>query len=321
MSTATAVWLLYTEDRLDDFLAALGLDATTAQSKRDKADLLAAVPDLTPTGALTAHLAHQQASRVELQLAKQGATERPEAFIQRAKTHFQLVRATDNEAVTLLVNAAQPNIASFLTQNIQAGTTARDDLLQLVLDRFAPNRYQYHQLFRAYKMSQAQTAQEAGNELRRLYQGFLSLPQDQLHLHEPVIRPTVTAQLLDILPPTTAAAIRTELLKQPDMLWDDILKLADQILQVSPKHTQPRQTNQDAGTKAPRNQLHCSIHGYAGHSDATCKVQKYQREQGAKPNQQYMHAAQGKVPICFACGKEGHIAPNCPINPRPKENC
>jgi hypothetical protein len=320
MPTAAAVWLLYTEERLDQFIAALGLDASQALDKQQKAATLAAIPDLTPTNALTAHLAHQQGSKVDLQLAKQTATERPEAFIDRATIHFQLVGATDTEAVTLLVNAAQPNIASFLTQSIQAGTTTKAELLQLVLNRFAPNCYQYHHQFRSLKMAPGQTAQEAGNELRRLFLGFLGLNKDQQQTHEPVIRATVTAQLLDILPTPTAITIRTELLKEPGKPWEDILKLADQILQVSPKPHKP--ATFDVGQRTSRNQLHCSLHGYAGHADSNCNVQRLQREQAHKLNQARGPTSSFKGPTCFTCGKEGHVATNCPsTRPQPQGNC
>jgi hypothetical protein len=53
MPTAAAVWLLYTEERLDQFIAALGLDATQAQDRQQKAAVLAAIPDLTPTNCPT----------------------------------------------------------------------------------------------------------------------------------------------------------------------------------------------------------------------------------------------------------------------------
>jgi hypothetical protein len=208
------------------------------------------------------------------------------------------------------VNAAQPNIAAFLTQNIQAGVTTKAALLKLVLDRFAPNKYQYHQQFRGLKMLPGQTAQEAGNELRRLFLGFLGLPKDQQLTHEPVVRDTITAQLLDILPAAAATTIRTELLKQPEKPWEDILKLADQILQVSPKPHKP--ANFDVGPKTSRNQLHCSIHGYAGHADSNCNVQRYQREHTNKPNQARGPTSSFKGPTCFTCGKEGHVATNCP---------
>jgi hypothetical protein len=95
-TTPAASWNLYTEQRLDAFIAALGLDTTGITTKQEKTVLLEAVPGLTPNHALTAMMA-PASNKVELQLTKQTATEKPEAFIARAKAHFQLVAPTDTE--------------------------------------------------------------------------------------------------------------------------------------------------------------------------------------------------------------------------------
>lgn len=302
-ATTAATWLLYTEQRLDAFIAALGLDATGATTKQLKATLLETVPDLTPNHALTAMLAQpSQGAKVELQLTKQANTEKPEAFIARARTHFQLVSATDTEAITLLVNAASPPIAAFMTENIQAGVTTKEAIMKLVLDRFAPNPFQYHQQFRRYKLTPAQSAQEAGMELRRLYIGFLNISKADVPTYELVINKTVTAQLLDILPPSAAMALRTELLRQPDKTWDDIVQLADHVLQVAPKTT----VNSGTAATGGRQFFNCKVHGRCGHTDAQCYQQKDASKQSRGTDQ------------CYTCHQYGHMTRDCPLNNRKK---
>jgi hypothetical protein len=327
-NTSADVWLLYTEEHLHKFITALGLDATQATTKEDKAELLATLPNITPNEALQALLAHQQAAfqaaqaqhqppttnEVKLQLTKQAANERPEDFIDRARTHFDLVEATDTQAITLLVNAALPPIAAFITQNYRTGTTTIEPMLQLISTRFAPNKYQYYDQFRRFRLTKGQSAQDAGNELRRLFLGFLNLPADQITTGEAVIKETVTAQLLDTLPPNTAATLRTELLRQPTMSWTDILKHADQLLQSTP-HT----TTSDKAKS--RNQLYCSIHGYAGHANADCQAQLGHRANSSKPTPGTSNRP-AQPPTCFSCGKEGHMATHCPTTRHtPQGNC
>lgn len=290
-TTPAAAWNLYTEQRLDAFIAALGLDTTGITTKQEKTVLLESVPGLTPNHALTAMMA-PNTNKVELQLAKQTTNEKPEAFIARAKAHFQLVAPTDTEAVTLLVNAAQPPIAAFITEAIHGGTTAKDEILKLVLSKFAPNVFQYYHQFTRFKLSAGQTAQEAGTELRRLFTGFLNIPATQLPDHEEVIRKTVSARLLDALPLTAATTLRTELLRKPNTTWDELLELADHVLQVHP----------NTGNTG-RDKPHCKVHGYRGHTDDQCSRQQ-SKGQNASQNT--------GTPQCFKCYQYGHTARDCP---------
>jgi hypothetical protein len=295
-TTLAAAWNLYTENRLDAFIKALGLDNSNANDKQAKCALLETVPGLTPNHALTAMMAHsQQGPRIELQLTKQSTTERADAFIARAKTHFQLVSASDNEAITLLVNAAQPPIAAFITENIQAGTTTKDEILRLVLGKFAPNSFQYYNQFSRFKLNPGQTAQEAGTELRRLYVHFLGYTKDQEVAHEDIIRRTVTARLLDALPLAAATTLRTELLREPAKTWDNILQLADHVLQV-----QPKSTATSTSATGRRERTLCKVHGLCTHTDAQC----YSQKGGSQ---------QANADQCFKCYQYGHAARDCPL--------
>lgn len=308
-TTAADIWDVFTEQKLDEFCQALGINVDNAADKAAKTSLLATIPGLAPGVALAALNNRSQtppprpAMRIELQLVKQANNERADTFLERARTHFQLVKANDQEAISLLVNAAQPTIATFISQQFAAGITDIEHMLQAVQTRFTPNRYQYYRLYRTYKMHKGQSAQEVGADLKRLYLGFLQLaPTIDLTVHSIILTPTLTAQLLEVLPATTAAALRTELLKDPQISWEATLLLAEQQLQGSFKATS---SGDYRAEDKPR--LSCTIHGQCGHNDAQC-------------NQQRRGATHASSIRCYQCHQTGHTSRDCPMRNQGNEN-
>jgi hypothetical protein len=168
--------------------------------------------------------------------------------------------------------------------------------IQLIQDRFSPTRFQLYEQFATYRIEPNQTAHQAGNELRRLYLGYLQLQDQDVTQFEPVIGPTLTARLIDALPRYVANHLRTELLRNPNTTWPQVQTLADQFLQGN-------QTKAPAATQHKEKQL-CSIHGYCAHSDADCKTKQYRR-QPIGDTRRY-------PTTCFGCGKPGHQVANCP---------
>jgi hypothetical protein len=304
--TPAAVWDAFTEAKLTQFCDAMGVDITNAHDKAAKVALLATLPGLAPHVALQAIAAtpqRQPPTRIELQLVKQGSNERPDAFLERARTHFQLVQADDAQAITLLINAAQPSMAAFVAQQFAAGTNTIEAMFTALQTRFTPNRYQYHHLFHTYKMSKDQTAQEIGAELKRLYLGFLQLPAEiDLADHDIVITPTLTARLIQVLPTGIATTLRTETMKNTQMTWDEVLLLADQLLQGATKEAKNLDAKQEG-----RSRSHCSIHGYGNHTDAQC----YQQQRTGR---------QDTSAPCYQCQQIGHAARNCPLRKKGNDN-
>jgi hypothetical protein len=229
---------------------------------------------------------------VELQLTKQASNETPERFLNRIRSYLQLVRATDTQAITIILNAAQPNVAEFVAEQFQAGTITTAEMLTHLEERYTPNRYQYYDQFRQYKLTGTQSAREAGEELRRLYLGFQNLSTTQAQPHEALITNAVVARLLEILPASTTATMRQKLLEDENMAWTDILQQADRLLPNTPKPTMAR-----------RDKAFCKIHGYRGHTDAECQAQGHGPPPG-KSNDR-------KQPVCYSCYQVGHTARDC----------
>jgi hypothetical protein len=298
--TPAATWLLFEPVRLAHFLEALGMQRQEGMTAQAMADALAAVPGLTPHRAqATLDAANTRARpKVDMQLAKQTVTERVDAFIARAKTHFQLVRATDAEATTMLVNAALPPIAAYIAENVATGVATIEAHLRYIEQRFAPTRFQLYEQFTKYRMGPRQTAHEVGNDLRRLLLGYLQLPDADIPVQTPTINLMLIARLIDVLPRAAANQLRTELLRHPNTTWDMVQDMADQICQGT--NSGPQSAN------AGQQQKHCSIHGYAGHSNADCRQQQHDKQQLPNP------ASQRRQPTCFTCGRPGHVAADCP---------
>jgi hypothetical protein len=273
----------------------LGLDTTNAGTKAAKVAMLAQIPGLTPSEALVAYqaLPRPDQPKVELQLTKQASNKTPERFLNRIRSYLQLVRATDTQAITIILNAAQPNVAEFVAEQFQAGTITAAEMLTRLEERYTPNRYQYYDQFRQYKLTGTQSAREAGEELRRLYLGFQNLSATQAQPHEAIITNAVVARLLEILPAPTATAMRQKLLEDDNMAWTDILQQADRLLPTTPKPTTTR-----------RDKAFCKIHGYRGHTDAECQAQ------GKGPTQG--QSSERKPPVCYSCYQVGHTARDCP---------
>lgn len=302
--TPAAIWDAFTEAKLTQFCEAMGVDITAAPNKAAKVAILATLPGVAPHVALQAIAAapQRQPTRIELQLVKQGSNERPDAFLERARTHFQLVQADDAQAITLLINAAQPTMAAFVAQQFAAGINTMDAMFTALQTRFTPNRYQYYNLFHTYKMSKDQTAQEIGAELKRLYLGFLQLPAEvDLADHDVIITPTLTARLIQVLPASTAATLRTETMKNQQMQWDEILLLADQLLQGATKEARNTDVQHNGRTRP-----YCSIHGHGSHTDAQCYQQRSDK--------------QDSTTQCFQCNQVGHAARNCPLRKKGNAN-
>jgi hypothetical protein len=298
--TPAATWLLFEPARLASFLEVLGMQRQDGMTHQTMADALATVPGLTPHRAQTTLDAANTRARpkVDMQLAKQTATERVDAFLARAKTHFQLVRASDAEATTMLVNAALPPIAAYIAENVATGVLTIEAHLRHIEQRFAPTRFQLYEQFARYRMTPRQTAHEVGNDLRRLLLGYLQLPDADIPGQTPTINLMLIARLIDVLPCPAANQLRTELLRHPGTTWDMVQDMADQICQGTNGGGQASNTNQQ--------QKHCSIHGYAGHSNADCRQQQRDKPQSPAPIGQRRQAG------CFTCGKPGHIAVDCP---------
>lgn len=309
-NTPATTWMLYNEDRLTSFITALGLDLPAGANKQTKADILAAISGLTPQGCQTAweHDTRRSKPKIELQLTKQTAQERADAFVARARTHFQLITATDREATTLLINAALPSIAAFVTENVTAGVQSIDALLGLVQQRFAPNRFQFYEEFCRYRIPPNQSAKEAGNELRRLYLGYLQLTETEQELHAKIIGLALSAQFLAILPRHVSNILRTELLRQPETTWDQLQQLADQVLQGA--HFSSKST--DTNSRQSNQQAFCSYHGYTGHSDQQCRRHQHRQRRSQSHSTASNQSTTGVT--CFTCGEPGHITPNCPTS-------
>jgi hypothetical protein len=286
----------YEELCLAAFLAALGIQQTPNMAKQDMVDTLAAIPGLTPVHAQTTLEAsnNRTHTKVEMHLVKQGATERVDAFLTRARTHFRLAQTTDIEATTLLINAALPPIAGYISENVAGGVTQVEEHLRLIQQRFAPTRFEMYDQFMRFRLGTNQTAHEAANELRRLYLGYLQMSDADQATQEPAIHLALIGRMIDILPQFAANQLRTEILRTPTTTWEQVTQLADQILQGARQRTSNKQ------------RPYCSIHGYAGHTDTECKAQHH-----AKPNPLQPRPNPNSGP-CFTCGKLGHIATDCP---------
>jgi hypothetical protein len=309
MTTPAETWLRFTEERLDAFLMALGVNITGLQDTQAKAEALAALPGVTPSIAINALIAlptPDNRPKVELHLTKQTSSEVSDAFLARARVHFNLVRATDQEAITLLINAAQPAIAAFITENYNAGITDKETMLKAVQDRFSPNRFQYHEMFRTYKPQASQSARDIGNELRRLYLGFLQFSEELATTHTIAITPALCAQLLQVLPTTTAALLRTEILRKPDMTWEQVLQLADQMRQIPPQSVSAPATRPKA--------KHCKIHNWGAHDDRECLTQRYSNSTWPNSDKRRWNKEERNRSefTCYVCGLNGHAARHCP---------
>jgi hypothetical protein len=230
-----------------------------------------------------------------------------EAFLHRVKTHCGLVAANDQEAITMMINAAQPHIASFISNNYVLDVTTKDTIWELVKQRFAPTKFQYYEQFRNFKPQTSQSARDIGNELRRLYLGFLQLSADRVKICEDAIAPVLTAQLLEILPRQVAGVLRTKVLETPDITWEEILSTADNlrhlVVQKAPEQEKQKQLY--------RSMLTCKIHGQVGHDDAHCRLQNrtpsLQKSTNTFPLPRNIPAPFA----CYECGQHGHKAADC----------
>lgn len=213
-------------------------------------------------------------------LAKQETTESADSFLGRATTYFQLNQMDNDQAVTELLNAALPAMATFITEAHTDGVTQLTPLLAALRTRFALAPYQALHQFETYQMGKEQSVGEVAAELRRLYIRFLALPQAQVAAGEAVINKTVLNQVLKVLPGPVAVMARSHLSKDPTITWDVALVDIEAMLlghraansRMGCRNTRPTLGNQgllDA----------CRLPNHKNHTNAQCYTQARRRQQ------------------------------------------
>lgn len=305
-TTPAAVWRLYNDAKIDQMVLGQGFNTDNLTTTADKIAALAQIPGLTPTDAINAYnaLPKDRPPKVDVSLEKQASNEPNDQFLSRARLHFKLVQHTDAQAQSVLNNAAQPQLRAAIEAQLLDGVDRIETLLQRLEAKFTPNKYQYFDLFSAYKLPAGKTAQEAGTELRRLYIHFLGYAPDKVKANEETINHTLTGRLLQVLPRDTAALLRADLLEHPNKSWEEILAKADHLMPVTAD--KPRPPNRRQSTFDPNK--HCAVHGYKGHTDAECKAQHGDAAEKSTQGKQFKNIK------CLACYKYGHVARDCPAN-------
>lgn len=327
-------WAPFTLERLLRFMQTVGLETDISWSKEQVCATLDRFPNLQPGDLFQTQpdSATTTQARNPLKLRQQGDTEPLDTFLDRSRAFFELARVAARDQVGFIINAAQPPVAQYATELFTAGTHLFNDLEQALLLRFGLSHYQYLEQFRQAKFQTGQTAQQIGQQLRRLYQRYLGFDEQDMSQYAKAITPALTEQLLNILPATVATLLRTEILRCPTASWDQILTFTDQVLAAnrpsiktgtaarsnlaSPRkhcalhgwgaHSDPECRQQALGPNRPAKNLRCSLHGVDTHSDEQCRAQ---RSRGASSN---TLGAQPSAPaLCYRCGQPGHFANTC----------
>ena len=218
-------------------------------------------------------------------LNKQGKEETVREFFTRLEGFLAVTNAaTDNQKLQYLYSAANKDLATFVTSQVQGGITDFDTIKTTALGRFEPSFMAYLAQFQNAKKRPAETFTEYGYRLRSYYLGYLKQTEDNLtapeaHLVRNALVDKITAQL------SFAASryVTDVLLREPDLDWHSVVVRLEAFASVR---------------RTPDN--------FSATSDTTSQFRSQAgRGQGRDHQPRQPHK-------CFVCQQPGHLAPQCP---------
>lgn len=306
--TTRSPWAVFTSERLHRLFDELQLRHPRDRSLLGYCEVLDNIQGISPSLLFQRHATSSDmqvptvstSSKDKLQV--QGKDEQVDPFLDRALTFFNLLSVDAAKQPALLMNAAQPIVAHFISELLTANTVDIDVIVRAVRRRFGFSKFQHLDQFRKVQFKVQDSIHHTGALLKRAYMHYLEFNETEFTHHENAIVPALVAQLLSIIPTFAANLLRQELLKEEDLSWETVIEFLDQVLTSHQGTSQPKMTSRMGHNTMERPpDRFCSMHGKGFHDDSRCRAQGFSRNENP-------HEGKNR---CFRCNRGGHTVRFC----------
>ena len=203
-------------------------------------------------------------------LAKQGASETIDVFLDRVNVFFRQSRVAPHDHLSFLLEAGLPAVQQMISCLSSQNVTDYDAVCTELRQAFLPSRTQLQTEFSDARRLAGESFHVFGQRLLELYRRILQFDQTQMTQHAPALILPLLAQLLKFEKKEICGFLNQKFDKNRQIPFRDLCAKADAYDQSHQVST-AASTSKTAGKQpSPGSSKYCTIHKKHGHWTSEC---------------------------------------------------